>query len=77
MLLVLTIWMRKLGERLECADDVYDLEFCLAAAHDAFLSREHDHGHGAEQCVGRCRRQVQRPGPSVVMQTPGLPVRRP
>ena len=47
-------------KRLECADHVHDLELGLPAAHDALLTREHDHGHGAEQRVGRPRRQVQR-----------------
>ena len=60
MLLVLTIWSESLVKRLECADHVDDLEFGLPAAHDALLAREHDHGHGAEQRIGRPRRQVQR-----------------
>ena len=51
---------RKLGQRLESADDVDDLEFCLPAAHDALLPGEHDHRHGTEQRVGCSRRQVQR-----------------
>ena len=50
----------KLGQRLECADHVNDLEFRLTTAHDALLTREHDHGHGTEQRVGGSRGQVQR-----------------
>ena len=60
ILLVLTIWSESLVKRLESADHVHDLEFGLPAAHDALLTREHDHGHGTEQSIGCSRRQVQR-----------------
>ena len=44
---------RELRQRLECPNDVDDLELCLTAAHDALLSRQHDHGHSAKQGVSR------------------------
>ena len=53
---------RKLGQRLERADHVDDLEFRLTAAHDAFLSGQHHHRHRAEQRVGRARREIERAG---------------
>ena len=53
---------RQLGQRLEGADHVDDLEPGLPAAHDPLLPGDHDHRHGAEQRIGRAGRQVQRAG---------------
>jgi hypothetical protein len=46
-------------------------------AQDRLLAGDQDHRHGAEMRIGGAGREVQRAGPSVVRQTPGLPVSRP
>ena len=48
-----------LGQGRHRRDDVHDLEARLLAAQNALLARDHDHGHGAEQRIGRAGRQIE------------------
>src|SRR5262249_10185931 len=48
------------GQRRHGRDDVDDLEAALLAAEDALLTCDHDHRHGAEQCIGRAGREIER-----------------
>ncbi len=53
---------RHLGQRAHRADDIDDLEARLPRALDRLLAGEHQHRHGAEMGIGRCRGEIQRAG---------------